>query len=222
MPGSSLDDDVEQLVGAGLTPFQALSAATRVPWQFIHQFVSGADEFGTISPGAAADLILLSANPLLDVHNLHEPLGVMVSGRWFDHAALMAMIEAQVQGYKRVEEMDSAFQAAVDTAGTVAAIRDFETHAKPADKLSESVVNALGYRLLNANQFEAAIALFALNTSQYPDSWNVYDSLAEAYADNGQLDLAILNYRHSLALNPRNAGAFAYLEKATMKADPSK
>jgi hypothetical protein len=222
MPGSSLDDDVEQLVGAGLTPFQALAAATRLPWQFIHQFVPGADEFGTISPGAAADLILLSANPLLDIHNLREPLGVMMSGRWFDHADLMAMVEAPVQGYKRVEEMDSAFQAAVDTAGAVAAIRDFETHAKPADKLSESVVNALGYRLLNAHQFEAAIALFALNTRQYPNSWNAYDSLGEAYVDSGQTDLAIVNYRHSLALNTRNAGAFAYLEKATMTANPSK
>ncbi|MGA7294881.1 MAG: hypothetical protein WBW85_20280, partial [Terriglobales bacterium] len=60
------------------------------------------------------------------------------------------------------------------------------------------------------------------NTRQYPDSWNAYDSLAEAYADNGQLDLAILNYRHSLALNTRNTGAFAYLEKATMTANPSK
>jgi D-alanyl-D-alanine-carboxypeptidase/D-alanyl-D-alanine-endopeptidase len=83
-------------------------------------------------------------------------------------------------------------------------------------------VNALGYGLLNAHRFEASIALFAFNARQYPDSWNAYDSLAEAYADNGQSDLAILNYRHSLALNSRNIGAFAYLEKATTTASPSK
>jgi imidazolonepropionase-like amidohydrolase len=75
MPGSSLDDDVEQLVGAGLTPFKALSAATRVPGKFIHQFVPGTEEFGTITSGASADLVLLTANPLIDIRNLREPLG---------------------------------------------------------------------------------------------------------------------------------------------------
>jgi tetratricopeptide (TPR) repeat protein len=222
MPGSSLDDDVEQLVVAGLTRFQALSAATRVPGQFIHQFVPGTDEFGTITSGASADLVLLAANPLIDIRNLREPLGVMVRGRWFDRQRLQAMVEKPVQGYRRVEQMNSAFQVAVEKNGAVDAISEFKVRAKLGDKLSESLVNALGYRMVNAHQFEAAIALFAFDTEQYPDSWNAYDSLGEAYADSGQSDLAIVSYRHSLALNPRNMGAFEFLSKAAMTPTASK
>ena len=57
-----------------------------------------------------------------------------------------------------------------------------------------------------------AIALLVFNTEQYPDSWNVYDSLGEAYVDSERYDLAV--YRRSLALNQKNAGAFETLQKA--------
>jgi Flp pilus assembly protein TadD len=146
----------------------------------------------------------------------------MVRGRWFDRHELQAMMEEPVQGYKRIEQMDSAFQVAVEKNGTLDAISEFKIHAKPGDKLSESLVNALGYRMVNAHQFEAAIALFAFDTEQYPNSWNAYDSLGEAYADSGQSDLATVSYRHSLALNPRNTGAFEFLSKAAMPPTASK
>ena len=44
-----------------------------------------------------------------------------------------------------------------------------------------------------------------LNVEFYPNAWNVYDSLAEAYMTNGEKDLAIANYKKSLELNPQNA-----------------
>ena len=46
---------------------------------------------------------------------------------------------------------------------------------------SEKSFNDLGYRLLNKNNFIEAISIFKLNTKAYPDSWNVYDSLGEAF-----------------------------------------
>jgi tetratricopeptide (TPR) repeat protein len=55
-----------------------------------------------------------------------------------------------------------------------------------------------------------------------PDDWNVYDSLGEAYADHGQTDLAVLNYRRSLALNPRNDGASKVLRKMMVELTKSK
>jgi tetratricopeptide (TPR) repeat protein len=222
IPGTSLDDDVEQLVSAGLTPFQALSAATRVPGQLIHQYVPGAEEFGTITTEASADLVLLTANPLVDVRGLRQPVGVMVRGRWFERIELQAMVEEPVQGYKRVVEMETAFQGALTESSAKNAISEFKSRAKAGDYLSESFVNAMGYRMINAHQFEAAIALFTFNTEQYPNSWNAFDSLGEAYADSGQPDLAIVNYRHSLALNPRNNGAFELLQKAAVTSSPSR
>jgi glyoxylase-like metal-dependent hydrolase (beta-lactamase superfamily II) len=78
---------------------------------------------------------------------------------------------------------------------------------------SEAEYNQLGYRLLGQEQYAAAIAVFELNVEMYPESWNVYDSLGEAYmlADNDQR--AIELYRRSLEINPDNANAVTMLER---------
>jgi len=68
-------------------------------------------------------------------------------------------------------------------------------------------MNSLGYNLLAENKIKDAIELFKLNVAAYPDSWNVYDSLGEAYLKDGQTDLAVKNYRKSLELNPGNTNA---------------
>ena len=51
---------------------------------------------------------------------------------------------------------------------------------------------------------ETAIAVFALNVEQYPDAFNTYDSLGEAYREAGQIELAVQNYEKSLELNAGN------------------
>ena len=213
IPGASIDDELEQLVSAGLTPFQAISAATRTPGEFIHRFVPDAEEFGTIAPGKSADLILLAANPLADIRNVRRPLGVLVRGRWFESQQLKALTEAPVPGYKQVMAMESAFEHGLSSKGATEAIREFKAHARAREKLPYSFLNSLGYQLISADKLDEAIALFVFNTEQYPDSWDVYDSLGEAYADGGHIDLAIANYRRSLALNPKNAGAVKALRK---------
>jgi len=214
IPGTSVDEDLDQFVAAGLTPFQALSTATRTPGQFIHQYVPGADEFGTIAPGKSADLVMLGANPLLDVRNMRQPMGVMVRGRWFESRELQNLIEEPVPGYKQVTAWEKEFQHMLRERGATEAIRGFKSHSQPSDKLPESFVNALGYQMINAKKLEDAIALLVFNTERYPDSWNAYDSLGEAYVDSKRFDLAVVNYRRSLALNPKNAGAFEMLQKA--------
>jgi tetratricopeptide (TPR) repeat protein len=214
IPGTSEDEDLDQLVGAGLTPFQALAAATRTPGQFIHQYVPGAEEFGTIAPGKSADLVVLRGNPLVDVRNVRQPVGVMVRGRWFESRELQALVEAPVPGYQRIMAMETAFQRILSERGATEAIREFKSHPQPGDKLPESFVNALGYQMINAKKLEDAITVFVFNTEQHPNSWNVYDSLGEAYAARGRYDLAVFNYRRSLALNPKNTGAFEMLQKA--------
>lgn len=214
IPGTSVDEDLEQLVGAGLSPFRALSAATRTPGQFIHQYVPGAEEFGTIAPGKSADLVMLGANPLLDVRNMRQVMGTMARGRWFESRELQALVERPVPGYKRVVALETTFQQTLRERGATEAIHGFKIHSQPGDKLPESLVNTLGYQMINAKKLEDAIALFVFNTEEYSDSWNAYDSLGEAYVDSERYDLAVANYRRSLALNPKNTGAFEMLQKA--------
>ena len=80
--------------------------------------------------------------------------------------------------------------------------------------VSENRINVLGYRLLNdQKKVPEAIALFKLNVEFYPNAWNVYDSLADAYVANGEKDLAITNYKKSLELNPQNENGREKLKK---------
>lgn len=82
----------------------------------------------------------------------------------------------------------------------------------PAYTLPEEQVNAWGYLLLKQAQPEAALEIFKLNASLYPQSANAFDSLGEAYAEAGNRALARQHYQRSLALNPKNAAAAAYLK----------
>ncbi|HXR16386.1 MAG TPA: DUF2306 domain-containing protein [Terriglobales bacterium] len=77
----------------------------------------------------------------------------------------------------------------------------------------EDVLNNLGYEFIRAKKFKEAIRLFQLNVEAYPQSSNVYDSLAEAYMDDGDKPEAIANYQKSLQLNPKNRGAVNMLQK---------
>jgi tetratricopeptide (TPR) repeat protein len=63
---------------------------------------------------------------------------------------------------------------------------------------TEAEVNQQGYTLLGQNKVDEAIALFQRNVKDHPDSWNVYDSLAEACALKGDKVQAAANYRKAL------------------------
>ncbi|HXB55648.1 MAG TPA: amidohydrolase family protein [Vicinamibacteria bacterium] len=84
VPGVTLHDELEQLVQAGLTPFEALVTATRNPAMFLGRL----QEAGTVTPGTVADLVLLDSNPLENISNTRRIAGVLLRGRWLDHAQL--------------------------------------------------------------------------------------------------------------------------------------
>jgi predicted alpha/beta superfamily hydrolase len=82
----------------------------------------------------------------------------------------------------------------------------------------ETLVNGAGYEMLYSEQdVDKAIELFTLNTVNYPESSNVYYSLAEAYMVNGDKALAIANYEKSLELDSDNQNAVEQLE--TLRAE---
>jgi hypothetical protein len=75
--GFALHQELELLVAAGLTPLEALQAATREPARFLGL----AAERGTIEVGKAADLVLLEADPLADIRNTRRIAAVVLAGR---------------------------------------------------------------------------------------------------------------------------------------------
>ncbi|HEY2120347.1 MAG TPA: serine hydrolase [Candidatus Acidoferrum sp.] len=89
----------------------------------------------------------------------------------------------------------------------IAQYRELKRANSPNYTFDENALNGLGYTLLGKDRTADAIVIFKLNVEEYPKSGNVYDSLAEAYAKNGQKQLAIENYRKSVELDPKNQNA---------------
>jgi CubicO group peptidase (beta-lactamase class C family) len=114
--------------------------------------------------------------------------------------------------YDRYDSPAMKFAKAVREKGPVSAIAEFRPALMRGD-IPERSINALGYQLLNQKKLPQAIQIFQLNVELFPQSSNTYDSLAEAYMDNGDKELAIQNYQKSLDLDPKNTNAVDMLKK---------
>lgn len=93
VPGFATHRELQSFVDAGLSPYQAIEAATRNPAEYFAEFMKKPRDFGTVEVGLRADLILLDANPLQSVGNLSKRAGVMVRGRWLPESELRKMLE---------------------------------------------------------------------------------------------------------------------------------
>lgn len=94
--GFAIHEELQFFVDAGLTPYEALRAATVAPATFLGEL----DSAGTIARGKRADLVLLERNPLEDIGATRAVAGVVASGRWHSRAALdekLAQIAASYQ-----------------------------------------------------------------------------------------------------------------------------
>jgi imidazolonepropionase-like amidohydrolase len=74
--------ELELLVESGLTPLEAITAATGTASAFLYR----SDQFGTLRPGLQADLVILRGDPLADIAAIRTVERVMVAGRWIDVA----------------------------------------------------------------------------------------------------------------------------------------
>ncbi len=91
VPGYSIHDELRILVENGFSPYEALATGT-VNAATVVERMTGDGDFGTIEEGKRADLILVRGNPLQDVGNIREPLGVMAAGRWYSQETLAELI----------------------------------------------------------------------------------------------------------------------------------
>ena len=99
----------------------------------------------------------------------------------------------------------------------VARYRELKRANSSDYNFDERALNQLGYMLLEKGRNSDAIAIFKLNVEEYPKSGNVYDSLAEAYAKDGQKQQAIENYRKAVELDPKNQDAVDKLKELEKK-----
>lgn len=88
VPGFAVHDELALLVGAGLTPWQAMRMATAAPAELVDQ----AGQFGVIAKGSRADLIVVDRDPLKDIGALASPSIVVVRGKLHEHDELLAAV----------------------------------------------------------------------------------------------------------------------------------
>jgi len=109
----------------------------------------------------------------------------------------------------------AAALATHDPARITYAFRALGDYGMPAAEIVESSINAMGYRLLENGEIEAAIKVFDLNAGTFPLSANAWDSLAEAIMAKGDHEMAIWYYRVSLKFDPESINAAQMIEQLT-------
>jgi imidazolonepropionase-like amidohydrolase len=210
-PGFSLHDELGLLVQAGLSPMEALQAATLNP----ARFQGKENDLGTVDKGKIADLVLLDANPLDEIGNTKRIAAVVSAAKFYSRAALDRML-AKVEAVANREPIGDVLFTTIQEKGVDAAIkqyRELKSNQAAAYDFNENEFIGLGYGLLHMKKFREAIEIFKLSVEAYPQSYNAYDSLGEAYMDNGDKELAIKNYQKSLELNPGNANGVEKLKE---------
>jgi hypothetical protein len=96
-PGSAVHDEMAELVAAGLSPAEALRAAT---WNGA-VFLGATDSYGSVEPGKRADLVILDANPLDDIGNTRHIRALLFGGRYLDRDALDDLLDRAVEATTR-------------------------------------------------------------------------------------------------------------------------
>ena len=212
-PGFSLHDELGWLVQAGLTPMEALQAATIN----VARFTGREKDLGTIEKGKIADLVLLDANPLEDIGNTKKIRAVVLGGKFYSREALDEMLRnvEKLAGSQKPGIME-LLAGTFREKGVEAAINQYrELKEKEPQKydFGEEQLNNLGYYLIGMKKLQEAIEILKLNVEMFPNSANVYDSLGEAYMDDGKKELAIQNYEKSLQIDPGNKNAVEKLKQ---------
>lgn len=103
----------------------------------------------------------------------------------------------------------------LDSAGVDAAIARYKKIKDERNDdydLSEGVLNTIGHAYMDKD-LPSALAIFKFNCQEHPDSYNVYESYAEALLKHGNKELAIENFTKSLGVDPSNSNAIIALEK---------
>ncbi len=231
--GFGLHQELQEFVKDGFTPYQALRTATVNPALYFHQ----SDQWGTIETGKRADMVLLDGNPLENIANTTRIAGVVLRGRWLEEADLRTDLERVPQQYEsQIRGMESLLEndppkaevliAEIDPFGSIAAsalervadgkdpksleatLRQIRSKLPNSNAVSEAAINTLGYQLYRTHKNAQAIAVLRLNTQEFPNSANTWDSLGEVLLSSGDVSGGVANYKKALEVDPNypNAG----------------
>lgn len=190
--------------------YQGADAMSVYISKYFHQEKSGWDEISTAMKGQ------MKENPEpLDAKIMRDNFQVRVDGdlAWITYDEKYVMKDETARGR---EWHSRQFRTLVkkDDAWLIVSLTGIDDYGYGADYNEiEWDLNMTGHRLLDLAKISEAIELFSLIVKMYPESANAYDSLAEAYTADGEIDLAVENYLKAQQLDPENQNAVEMLEK---------
>lgn len=150
--------------------------------------------------GKLYELVIYAKDDHPVSHNAEDRLRRTID--WFKNVRTLSIGQA-IRGIVREQGAEAAIKQYYELKKTRPDVYDF----------SEPELNTLGYILLGESRIKEALEIFKLNVAMYPDAFNTYDSLGEAYLVNNERELAIKNYKKSLELNPQNTNATDVLKR---------
>ena len=193
-PQISAQDGIYWGEGIGLEPTPAGQAL----WHWGDQ--AGYRAFAYVSPEASSGFVYVanSDNGMLVLDAVYDLIitgpGTAVS--WLNYESVDDpgfLLGRELMDVLRDQSLDAALARYESAKGDMT-----------AEAFVEESLNTLAYKLMRSGKVDEAVAFFALNAEEYPDSYNVYDSLGEAYFIQGNFDEALSQYRKSLLINPAN------------------
>lgn len=145
-------------------------------------------------------VILMTNNKNLSLYDFNTAIQAILDGKPYE------------QPKKSILTQFSSEFSTMDGGRIVAFYKDLKVRM-PNDYNfnNQATLNEIGYFLLNKNLINDAITVFEYNTRLFPSSWNVFDSLGEAYYKKGDKQKSLFNYKRSLELEPTNKGAKAMI-----------
>jgi tetratricopeptide (TPR) repeat protein len=214
-PGFSLHDELNLLVQAGLTPVQALRAATVNAARFMQR----ERDLGTVEQGKLADLVLLDADPEKDITNTRKIAAVVFGGKFLPKSSLDQIL-GKAEALSSKISIATALTQTIKEKDVEAAIKQYRTlrAEKPNDyDFREGELDMLAGQLLSDKKTKDAIQIFKLNVEAYPQSSTAYESLGDAYQENADQELAIQCYEKSIALSSDNKPVTQKLKALTRR-----
>lgn len=205
-PGECLRTELELLSGSGLSNYQVLRTATANPAKALAPFKAVETDFGTVETGKAADLLLLSANPLADLSALERIEGVMVGGRWAPAAGFKAEQAAMQVEAAKAHRMVDRYEA-LFTDDRIAELADWLASQPRArfPSLSMGIVMRDAGELGTAGRVADAIQLLNAAEPHVAVAPGLYNLRGELKLRTGDIAGARNDYARSVRMMPGNA-----------------
>jgi tetratricopeptide (TPR) repeat protein len=211
--GASAHEELTEMVSAGLTPYQALLAGTRRAGEFVASRVRKTEQFGTVAVGQRADLLVLSANPLVSVENTNRIEGVLVRGRWLPASRLAAMRDSLALIRARQNPLVARFDSLM-TAGKLdeaeKALNELRRVNAASAPIAQVVLWVKAQRALQRDTL-AALRILQWEAEMFPESHSSHAELARVYALRNDTAHAVAEARRALAIYPKHEPALRVL-----------